>query len=68
MQLTEKLKAKLEGKTYEELLYDWRFCKIGDPLFQEESGKFYTELLDRKGKEIGPAGMVAASKNIGWER
>ena len=67
MQLTDELKERINALTYTDLLRQWRFGTIGDPMFQDESGKYFSvrmkELRNRPG---GQAVHVHASKTIGW--
>lgn len=63
-----KNKEWIDNATYETLLSKWRFAPVGDPLFMGETGEYYGNIMAKKKKEIGQAGHVAASKNIGWEK
>ena len=67
MKLTPELKAKLDNSSYAELLSHWRFAPIGDEIFQDESGKYYQEVMFAK-RDADPAAAVCASKSIGWEK
>ena len=64
MKITKELKAKIDSKSYEELLRAWRMTPIGDSLFQDESGEY---LVKRMSKLKSGADHVAASKSIGWD-
>ncbi len=63
-----KMKAWIDGATYEQLLRRWRFSPAGgDPIFQGEIGQYYSKVMAQKRDEVGPAEHVRASKTIGWE-
>jgi hypothetical protein len=64
MKLTEGLKKSIDESSYESLLSRWRFSKIGEPLFQGESGDYFQKVMLEK-KEL--VDHVAISKKIGWE-
>jgi len=64
MELTPELKAEIDAKTYEELLRSWRFNPAGSPIFQGESGQYYSRrMAEQKAAHPDP---VAASKAVGW--
>jgi len=65
MDLTKELKATIDSKSYESLLFKWRFAPVGDPMFQGESGEYWKQRLSRL-KDEYPAGAVVASKKVGW--
>lgn len=66
MILTPGNKASINNRTYQELLSHWRFAPIGDPWFEGETGKYWSERM----AELRNAGAnhVGASKAIGWEK
>lgn len=63
---TEEMKRQIDNMSYTELLSSWRHAPVGSPYFQGEVGEHYTKVMARKKEEIGNAGHVAASKEIGW--
>lgn len=66
--LTKELKEKIDSKSYKELLYDWRFTPVGDPIFQGESGGYISDRMkELRSAPGGDARHVSASKTIGWE-
>ncbi len=67
MELTEELKAKIDAMTHYELLDKIRYAKVGDPLMQGDSGG-YVILRREILRQRDPAGAVADSKALGWER
>lgn len=65
MELTPENKATIDGKTYRELLSHWRFAPVGDPLCEEETGKYWLERMSKL-RNADPASAIATSKEIGW--
>jgi len=65
MDLTEENKAIIDAKSYTQLLSSWRFAPIGDPWFQGETGRYWSERMAEL-RDNG-ADHVAASKLLGWE-
>jgi len=66
--MTEGQKAWIDNATYITLLEKWRFGKGGDPLFQDETGKYYVKIMREKEKAISNNEKVAASKRVGWRK
>ena len=66
MKLTPEIKAEIDGMSYMSLLSRWRFAPIGDEIFQDESGKYYSDRMFAL-KNADPAAAVSASKAIGWD-
>lgn len=65
MKLTDELKIKIDSMSYTELLAKWRFAPIGDRLFQDESGAYFSDRMFAL-RDAKPEAAVAASKSIGW--
>ena len=66
MKLTDKNKATIDAKSFEQLLSHNRFAPAGDPWFEGETGKHWLKrMADMKTRDPGAA--VAASKSIGWD-
>jgi hypothetical protein len=63
--MNERTKHWIDNASYEELLAKWRFTTLGDPMFQGETGKYYSKVMSEKRKS---ADHVQTSKNIGWEQ
>jgi len=63
----EEMMDWIDNATLEQLMCEWRFAPVGDPLFQGEVGKHYKEVMRRKKDEVGHDQHVATSKNIGWK-
>lgn len=69
MNLTDEVKAQIDAKTYEELLYHWRYAPMDDPWFQGEVGDYWARrMATLRGEPGGEDRHVAASKKIGWVR
>ena len=63
--MNEQHKAWIDKASYKELLSRWRFAPVGDPMFQGETGDYYSKVMKEKRQN---ADHVQASKNIGWEQ
>lgn len=59
MNLTPENKAKIDSRSYEQLLGLWRFAPLGDPWFQGETGEYWSKRM---------SDHVGASKHLGWEK
>ena len=66
-EMDEKIKQDIDSMDYESMLRRWRYAPVGDPIFQGEVGKYYSEVMKKKRKEIGNDAHVRASKKIGWD-
>lgn len=64
--MTQEQKDWIDNASYEQLLSKWRYAPVGDPMFQEETGDYYADVMKKKKEEIGHEAHVAASKRIGW--
>ena len=61
--MTPEQKEQIDKMTHAEMAYKWRFGAIGNPLFQGETGEYFSQRM----KELG--GMTPQiSKAIGWEK
>lgn len=60
-------KEWIDNADYEQLLSRWRNAPIGDYMFQDETGDYYSKVMAEKRKQVGNAEHVRASKTIGWE-
>jgi hypothetical protein len=45
MKLTPAIKAHIDSLPYDRLLSQWRFARVGDPWFQDETGKYWGERM-----------------------
>ena len=68
MILTPENKAHIDALSYQGLLSHWRIAPVGDPWFQGETGKYWSQRMAEKRKELDAAEHVATSKAIGWDR
>lgn len=64
----DEMKAWIDGASYQQLLYKWRFSEVGSPFFQGDMGDYYAKVMAKKREEIGTDEAARASKAIGWER
>ena len=60
-------KDKIDNMTYQEMLELHRYAETGHEYFVGETGAYFAEIMAKKREEVGDAGHVAASKNIGWD-
>lgn len=65
--IDEKRKAEIDAMDYRSMLELWRCAPVGHPMFQGAVGAYYSEAMQRKRAEVGPAAHTAASKSIGWD-
>ena len=67
MDLTPENKQHIDEKDYRSLLSHWRFAPSGDPWFQGETGRYWSErMAELRSRPGGNSEHVVASKNIGW--
>lgn len=57
-------KAWIDKATYYQLLKRWRYSPIGDPIFSDELGRYYAEVMATK-RRAHPD-PVSVSKRVGW--
>ena len=57
----------IDEASYTQLLYKIRFAPIGSPFFQGRVGEHFQKVCAKRRAEIGDAGHVKASKEIGWQ-
>ena len=59
--MTPEQKKEIDGMTQYQLCSRWRFAPVGDPLFQGDTGDYFTKRVREKG------GMTSEiSKSLGW--
>jgi len=61
-------KKFIDGLSYKELLYRWRFASLGDTLFHDETGAYYSKVMAQKRDALSHEDQVSASKSVGWSR
>lgn len=64
--IDEKTKAIIDGMSYKSMLRKWRFAPSGDPMFQDETGDYFAEVMKAKKAALTDEEQVRASKEIGW--
>jgi hypothetical protein len=65
--MTDKtFKAEIDNMSYYDLLKRWRHSPSSDPIFQGESGKYYSKVMAEKEAELKPGEKAKISKSIGW--
>jgi hypothetical protein len=65
MDLTPELKQKIDNMNIYDLLSKWRFAPVGDPIFQGESGEYWSNRMNEL-REQDPALYTKASKQLEW--
>lgn len=65
--MTPDQKETIDNMDYESMLSLWRNAPSGHPMFQGETGDYYSKVMAEKRSSVGNAAHVAASKSIGWE-
>jgi len=66
--LTLERKERIDRMSYRQLLYRWRFAPVGDPWFQGETGKYWSERISQLRNEPGGEERhVGTSKSLGWK-
>ena len=63
--MTPEQKKWIDEASYEDLLRKWRFASVGEPMFQGDTGKYYSKVMNEQ-RSADPGGHVRASKSIGW--
>ena len=57
MELTSELKPEIDSKTRYQLLGNWRFARVGDVMFQGESGDYWGKrMAEMKAKDPAQSG------------
>jgi hypothetical protein len=65
--MTDEQKQWIDNASYEDLLRRWRFAPVGDPMFQGDTGDYYSRVISER-RNADHAEHVDASKRIGWEQ
>lgn len=66
--IDDKTKQEIDSMTYEEMLKLWRFAPLGDPMFQNETGDYFSKVMKEKKNKISDCEQVRVSKSVEWER
>jgi len=61
--MTDDEKKRIDNMTQYELCYMWRFAKSGESLLQGDTGKYFAEVLKKKG-----GFTPEISKHLGWKK
>lgn len=64
--MTPEQKKWIDEASYVDLLQKWRFAPVGDPMFQGDTGDYYSKVMFEKRAKEGDGG-VSASKMVGWD-
>lgn len=59
-------KEWIDNASLEQLVRRWRFALAGDPMFEGETGDYFTQVLIAK-KHKSPEAFTAASVQVGWD-
>lgn len=69
MKLTDEIKEQIDALGYSNLLERWRYAPLDDPMFNGESGEYWSKRMQfLKSQPGGLEEATRASKMIGWER
>jgi hypothetical protein len=67
MNLTHENKAFIDSLSYRSLLYNWRFSPMGEPMFQGETGEYYSKRMrELRNQPGGDELHISTSKSLGW--
>ena len=47
--MTPEQKTQIDSMSQEELCRRWRFAPVGDSLFQDDTGEYFSKVLKEKG-------------------
>lgn len=64
--LSPEIKKRIDALTYEDLLAQWRFARVGDPMFQGECGEYFSRVMFAKRDALSNQERVTVSKRVGW--
>lgn len=68
MQMTPEQKDIIDKMSYAEMLSLWRFAPSDNTLFYQETGQYYSDIMEQKKSELNHGQAVMISKDIGWDR
>ena len=68
MELTEKTMKFIDDMSYEELLQKHRFAPSGDPIFEGETGYYFSKRMGILRAALPEGEHAETSKRIGWDR
>jgi len=64
--MTNEQKKRIDGMDYEQMLRLWRFEKVGDPMFEGETGEYFSKKMVEKRNALPEGEAAEISKRIGW--
>lgn len=64
--MTPEQKKTIDEMSYTQMLSLWRFAPVGHPMFEGDTGEYFSKVMKEKKEKVGAAGHTAASKLIGW--
>ena len=64
--MNENIKKQIDDMSYESMLRLWRHAPSGHPMFQGETGEYFSKIMKKKRENISNSEHVQTSKNIGW--
>jgi len=64
--MKEETKKQIDEMDYESMLSLWRFARIGHPMFQGETGDYYSKVMKEKAAKLTDSEKTAISKLVGW--
>ncbi len=65
--MDESIKNKIDNMSYESMLALWRNAPAGHPMFQGETGTYFSQVMAEKRSKITSNQHSVISKKIGWE-
>jgi len=65
--MKDDVKKTIDGMGYESMLSLWRFAEVGHPFFQEDTGTYFTKVMQEKEKLLAPGEKSKISKSLGWK-
>lgn len=66
--MTEEQQKLIDNMDYQTMLYKWRFAKVGDPMFQGETGTYFAKVMAEKRDALPDGEAAEISKQVGWGR
>ena len=63
--MTDEHKKWIDESDYEALLIRWRFSAVGDPIFQDDTGEYYKNVMLHKKSQCDHS---AVSKRVGLDK
>lgn len=64
MDLTDEVRAMIDGMSYGKLLETWRYAPAGEPIFQGESGQYYADVMRERRQALPEGAHATISKAL----